>query len=45
MEIETKTADLFKKGCIVPNIKSLTFKHKEKIHIRLFYDPAPEGFS
>ena len=45
MEIETKVADLFKKGCVVPNIKSLTFKHKEEIHLRLFYDPAPAGFS
>jgi hypothetical protein len=44
MEIETKVAELFKKGCVVPNIKSLTFKHKEEIHLRLFYEPVPLGF-
>lgn len=44
MEIETKSAELFKKGCVLPNIKSLTFKHKEEIHLKLYYDPVPEGF-
>ena len=50
MEVEGKnipqkqTSILFDKGCLVPNVKSITFHREESVDFKLFYDNSPDGF-
>lgn len=50
MEIESEdnskqTSLLFTKGCVIPSVKTLTFKKNEGIIFKLFYEQDPLGYN
>ena len=41
---QKQTSILFDKGCVIPNVKSITFHREESVDFKLFYDSSPDGF-